>query len=121
MSRPRVRFDCVKAPTIGVRTPARRSGIYNVNRNDYTGKSMVRISSSTHRSENGRTGGKVLDMSGFDKAKGKAEELKGDAKQKVGDATDNQSLQAEGVADQASGKAKQAAADIKQAGEDITR
>ena len=51
-------------------------------------------------------------MSGFDKAKAKAEELKGAAKEKVGDATDNQSLQGEGVADQASGKAKQAAEEV---------
>ena len=35
MSRPQVRFDCEKAPTIGVRTPVRRSGIYNVNCNGY--------------------------------------------------------------------------------------
>lgn len=60
-------------------------------------------------------------MSGFDKAKGKAEEMKGEVKEKVGDATDNRDLQGEGVADKVSGKAKQATEDVRQAGEDITR
>jgi len=69
-----------------------------------------------------RTGGSEegIDMSGLDKAEGKAEELKGQVKEPVGDAAGNQSLQGEGVGDQASGKTKQAAADIKQAGKDIT-
>ena len=54
-------------------------------------------------------------MSGFDKAKAKAEELKGDAKEKVGDATDNRDLQAEGQADQTKSNLKQAGEKVKDA------
>jgi uncharacterized protein YjbJ (UPF0337 family) len=57
-------------------------------------------------------------MTGFDKAKAKAEELKGQAKEKVGDATDNQSLENEGKSDQTKANLKQAGEHVKDAFKD---
>lgn len=59
------------------------------------------------------SGGEEHDMSVFDKAKDKAEQMVGDAKEKVGRHTDNEELENAGKRDQLSGETKEAGHDLR--------